>query len=898
MTTSQLLRLSFLSLLIGANAFALETKVKRAAFSDCAALEQQVPTLNSEDRQQLVKYLGRVLRMETDAVSEVVNEPSLPVSPHSPSANPLEGFDDRSIWRTFTPTRELEAKRCAIRSLGTILPDSMNAIPSLIGFARGSSLIGDLRKSAADVAWQIAVAIGRNPEWQPGAELILALITMREQDDHYLAENILVEFHRSALPLLVQRLKSAEPALRGRYTNLLLRIDPNGDLIGDSLLPLLQTADRDLQTRTLNLFAELPAFSARSFPAIVQHLEDPSSEVSDAARGALVRILQSGAVVSPSEAECEIFGRKFEQISRDAPMQVAVALEPAMLQCVRGFERFYQQALGPLKSTIPVVRKQALRLLSGLLQDGTYRQELFNQLLDATSDPDVVVRVEAIRALGRDRVRQKEVHKAFTRILRRLSKELTPWARREVILSIAEAIDSQDGNQGGEIVAPYLGEVFGAVGDSVAPGEPLAFAPIRLFVERGAAAIPALMHILQGTDALARSRALIALGAIKPVEAPTVRAAVSSIADPSPDVRQQARNLLIQNDSERMRSEVQKIMRQRSADVLTLSEVLAQVGVRTAAGEKAFLGRVKSAPCVEVGALLERFPGYELVDPTAQFERIIACLPEVREVDGLLSALQRLKAPGTSDRLQGLLGLPDRLSVEQQVLLLGKANDLGLVPAFVATKAQQLIASVNNPTRIRLIDVLAKLGPSAGEAVDTLYSIINDAGGDQLVQLHAAVAITLVAPERIGAGTFKNARYDGNARSWAGVVKSLPDVYLVPLLGEMLVSTNEPLRRRALETAKLVGVRGAALRPQIEALSQGEDSELAHEATLALLAIAPTSAELALRRDLVGPHARSLVGEEWNAEQLAVLQRVSNEPRSFTEMRAAQRILRKKTNAN
>lgn len=124
--------------------------VKELIFRDCTKTLAAYSGLDKAEREKLLPFLREVLKLKIDAV---------PLLPGKLGAIPGSEADVSSLWRSFSPGREVAAKRCALRVLSSTPALAIPALPEILEFASEPVLADDMAELADAAVFEIAASL-------------------------------------------------------------------------------------------------------------------------------------------------------------------------------------------------------------------------------------------------------------------------------------------------------------------------------------------------------------------------------------------------------------------------------------------------------------------------------------------------------------------------------------------------------------------------------------------------------------------------------------------------------------------------------------------------------------------------------------------------------------------
>lgn len=131
--------LATIAVALAAPCFA-EISVKDLIFRDCPKSLSTFRALPDAEQKKLIPFLREVLKLKIESLSEAL--PAMPgrLGSGVPGSDPDLG----SIWRSFSPDRELDAKSCALKLLSSAPDAAIAAIPDILNLASDPTITDEL----------------------------------------------------------------------------------------------------------------------------------------------------------------------------------------------------------------------------------------------------------------------------------------------------------------------------------------------------------------------------------------------------------------------------------------------------------------------------------------------------------------------------------------------------------------------------------------------------------------------------------------------------------------------------------------------------------------------------------------------------------------------------------
>jgi len=877
-----------------------ENILKKALFENCDLAEAEAAKLSVQAREEFYAYLQRVIEMQVDSVRKVLSESVAGPSSAHPPAMPWVGSPDLNVWRVFEPTREIEAKECALRILRSAAPHSLVVVPQMFRLTQEKRFSFAFRAAIEGTAWAIIQAAAKNAEYQVRAEIFAEFLEHHDSSSWYLAQNALIELHAQSVPFLAGELRGPDEKLRREIIDILLRIDDQGNEIGRHILPLLDSSEDGLRAKVASLLSRLPAVYGEAFPIVVRHLSDPGPAVKQEFCRTLAVILSS-AQAEQLQVSPELLEMLFKHLSSSSAEQRDI-VERGILVLAKSPPDALAKLQVLQKSEDSDLRRRALKLIGAL---GFQGDAVFNSLVEALYDPSLPVRREAIAAMGKQTGRDEQIIAALMRVLRSVYNKNDPVAIEQLILE--SAVIAQKLRRGPELsrMVPYFidGLAFrGGTGSIEQSGEPmpapLMNSAVTALIHIGTDSLPLATKALRSKDALVRRRAIAVMSEIEPLDSRRAEAVIQMLKDPEAEVRAEAIDAL---------PVFGPLMIQPAEEALQWKERKARLGaaeVLVASGRDAPLilnvlrEGYRLAPCKEKVELINRFRQVEEFHSDEEQRQVIDCLiGEEGDSSRFIAALIQLApllpkaASVLEEAMRGaVLSSAAKFQLAKNFALLG-INEHVVVEILVA-----MLREGDKSVRARAALLLGKMGSKANAAVPALKAVFEDPGQEMLLRQKAAVAVTRIDAAQIDYSSFFLQELSGLHYQWAQhSVSQLDAALAVPLIVRAL--KESPPERRALIVRILsnFGQDAQSAAADVAMLLREEDPALHFESLVVMLRISPAAPEVepALRRELTGRFAERLYREKFPPEAGDNLQKIIDQPQSFVQYRAARRMLKK-----
>lgn len=853
-----------------------QDSLKQAVIDDCARAHAELQKLTLEERNALVPYLALVLGLKLQQSGGI---PANGALPERGVPSDAKSFDPSvaDLWRSFEPTREIAAKRCATDLLLELGPRSVAALPSLVNLIVDPTAPVDLVDRAEHVLNEISIAAAVEPALAIHEEVISALMKGLSAEGAFYASRALLELGPKILKQLVVELGNPTREIRDAVADILLRLDRRGDLIGSALLEGLKSSDDTARRRVIALLAHLPEMAEQSLPAILERLTDISASVGETARKAL-HDLFSASQYRESKIAAKLRDRllqAFATATADDRAVIAVGLEPILAESTVSSALISAYE----KSSNPLLRRDLLVLLAGA--DHAKTDALYAQALRET---DLGIQLAAVRGLALRKGDLTRVLELYRSYVRRLGKNTDLDSRQAALLQVADGIGYlRPGRRAADLVPPLIEALaFRETVDEPLPDrDPCSSAPIVLYdpvvrglVGIGGAARDALVKALGSRDAVVRRRAATVLGKIRPLEAPAVDALIGALQDTNTQVRDEAWAMLLAAGESVVPRARRALANASKAAQPRLAELLILAGVRDRKVLNVLLEGLSRLPCLERARLAGAMAGLDGVKSAEKSGvsqlavSIVSCLGERPAVASRMVEALRPLAPLSGVALRDLSGALEADTIDKNVrlALIEESVLLGVAPERVRETVIRTLKEQEDAIKARLMTILAQgTIPVTPDLIVALKSIFEDHDREPLLRNETAATITRLDPQAIDYQKFFVDELGSDRWQWAErSARKLSPALLLPILKRGF-SEIAPLNQGVLlDLAAGIAADAGGLIEQIVPLTQGNDARLRYKATLTLLRIAPDhpSTEQAFERALRSKYSEGIVAED------------------------------------
>ncbi|MBN8550121.1 MAG: hypothetical protein J0M12_12455 [Deltaproteobacteria bacterium] len=198
-----------------------DSDLKDTIFRDCPASLSSFEKLSGAEKQALIPFFREVLKLKIDPLAALPAK----LGPAVPGTE----VDMGNIWRSFSPDRELDAKRCALQLLAKAKDLAAAALPEILEAASEPTAADDFIMLTDAAVFEIGSSIdGEAPK-----NTIMAAI----QHQDVLGDNVLAFYSLApSLPVLWEHVSNSENKDRIALIALLRWLSPSGQEIQNSLL--------------------------------------------------------------------------------------------------------------------------------------------------------------------------------------------------------------------------------------------------------------------------------------------------------------------------------------------------------------------------------------------------------------------------------------------------------------------------------------------------------------------------------------------------------------------------------------------------------------------------------------------------------------------------------------
>jgi len=871
---------------------AAESKIKKLVFQDCAQAEAKMQELAPEQQVEFTSYLVRVLKMQLGVSTELSSD----VSPTAPPLGTRDGIVSGNMWSVFEPSRELEAKHCALRLLTKGDRANLSLVPELIGALQESTVDPEFREAVEKAIWDITKRIKASEANATDPKVYSALISQLQSDSAgYLAGNVLIELWQNTLPFLLATLSSPDLRRQQIVLNLLMRLDREGRILGPALLPLIDSGDPLLRAKAIRILGSLKGFVQQSLSPIALHLADPSPEVSREALVALNGFFEDGSakdvVIDPAVAT-----QLFQTMQRGTP-DVRAAMERVVLLLLSRHGELAPNVSALLKSSDPDLRERAVRILanSGLSSASA--------LYEALYDTAFSVRLAAVRGLSMNAEKAEEKSSALLKALKRTTNEKDARVHQQFVLASAETVTKLPVISSASRMIPYFIDALRyQTGEGInnSPDSDRDNAAIAALVHLGVQSEAAALKALKDSDGLVRRRAVIVLSILRPSSRSRGKSLAFMLRDPDENVRIEAEKGLVNLGVENI-EEVRKGLEWKEPESrLAASRVLAALGEKTPKVVSLLQESLNKASCDKKVLYVEPLTRIDAESKELLQPALADCLFQDSLSDAerseLLAALERFAPllPNVASHLVEVL--KSETSGQTRLEILSHAEALGLSVDSRTECLALLLRSSDNVIKDRAAALLLSVGKSATKAVPQLKKLAEDDDTDGALRNRAALVLAELQPDAFDWQAFFLKELESEHSQWAmSILSEMNPEMAIPFFETGLKKLSAEKRVLVVALIAEFGPKAISLKPNILQLLKGNDPLTRHKASLALLSMDPADPEAlpALRRELAGKYADDLLTEKLPETAIPLLEQAAANPTSVVEEQTAKGLLLK-----
>jgi hypothetical protein len=810
-------------------------QLKRQVLSDCAAAQMSYDLLSADSRKELIPYLGRVLDLHLNSLQQApMTEPNHPGSLL---------LSDPRIGDTpllSNPSDEISAKRCALQLLDRLKPDSFSALPEILGLIKKPTIPSSLRNEATTLTRSLAHAFAQQKS-APSAEekkIIEDLASLIDSENAFIAQAALIELADKALPVLIERLRLSNGKESLGLAYILESINSLGISVAPLIYPLLANSDEAIRISIMHLLGALKPPLPEVLPALIKILDDISPQVRQQSRLTIQKIVltdkSSHFSLESTIQDSLVTSYRIAPLSERAEMQTWI---PQLLMRIDGLlPRFLALSQG-------APRDLKRDLIDCLASVTPLTEQAYKIVIQALNDPDISVRVMAIRALGACSNQGESAAKALNLVFKTLPpvKDLT---ERTPVLEAALAASTSLAPQGAAILVPHLIKSLEAAISPEIESDYRMFPhdreadsirsryhehpAVAALVAMGEASRSSLEVVAKKGDSDFARRAITALGLLPYKESSVVVLARLLGSTHQATVNETARALL------RIGAAVIPQLRKTSSTLalkarLHISELMIILGEKTLSDTKDLYKSLDHADCeirIHRIILIADFTPSErakLISPT------IACFGQNHEQDHqTLTALIQL-APLEKNEQEMLLTMArsPTSSTQLQLALLDNTRALSIAPDLVLPIFEKLIQTAQGPLQIRAIRSLGKFGQANETLIETLKSMLSDATSEKMRSFAIVATLAKLEVTSFDFQDWVNNALDAESYEQVKkVLRAFTPAQAEQVILNILSDKSELKRLLALRLASEIFSPTKSLPERIEKLLSSTDMEL------------------------------------------------------------------------
>lgn len=726
--------------------------IKDDIFRDCPSALQDSSTLSPEAKRIVIEYSTRVLEIQKDSPRPKIYEPiAATAQPAYLNNNPANTLRRLELLKAYEPERDEEAKNCAIEILKSLVPYSFEATPRLIELCASNTYDQQHKDKIRKLVWQLALATKSISNYHLLTNTVSDLIQVASSSEGYLVDNILYELSDQALKVIVADLKKPARNKRANSIKMLLHTDPNGEIIGPLLLPYLNSSDDNLRLETTLLLGKLKRAHPIALQPIVDAINDPTTEVANAAYLSLSEILADKELANNYSGK--------ETLLATLVTNLTSALPDRRNLILKSLSELVNYVSDPSPYILPLLQnKNDDSVLQGLKLTQAYDKKginLINAVQDLLYYPSLAVRVEAISTLSQfSAAYAKDVTKVLTRLLKTLHKEADSAIKEELILQAVQASTALPANYSEGMLSYFIEALnYRGLKATSIDGESEAnlnekHPAVLAFVHLGTPSIPSLLKTLKSKDKYLKLRALAALKQLAPSTSEAIKQIASLLKDSHPQVQSTAA-LTLETIGMPAKPELQKALSYSDLNTrFVAAKALFNLGATNPTITLALAEGIKQQSCRDKSYLKSELKNLDIGIKTEMEDRLVNCLQAPgQEKEYFLDSLTELAPLEKSTITKTVAAINERKLSDDIILSLGeKGERLGISRIPLVAALQPYLFNPNNTNKARAISSLGSFGEDARLVLPDLFRIFNDQGQEDLIRHKALVAITKIEP--------------------------------------------------------------------------------------------------------------------------------------------------------
>lgn len=481
--------------------------LKRMVLEDCNKTEIALAQATPEKKADLIQYLAKVLKIQLEASKSLPSAVVPAVPTNMPAA--VDNLRNPNFWTLFDPTKEADAKKCAVKLLDILKPASLDVLVDLVRFADDDSIDKIQREEAGKVVWRIVLTAKGSADFVIKNETVNALLSAVEKDSSsFLLSNILLEFANIVWPILLEQVQSVDPIKRETLFPLLATIAP--EVIDLSpLYQMLQYGDDDLRVKIINLLFSLVETRQEVFDVLLKNFVTASSLGKEAYFQNFQKLFAKSNLslsVKLSEQEFIAF---FKEFFKQSPVsfEVANSLFTALIKLSPNNARYLATIFPTHDQNLDLRVIQYLGLYPNT--DPEVKRVLFQEAYSNIEEH----RLLAIFSLGQQVYDSDEKLGVYLKILKKVFSEKNISAQEQLVQTIAQSIIRFPANTLGlKRIVPYFIEALSLPGNSLRHHivGSLNFEQSLLLAQNflGEEILPAILKNLKKAEAIEKARSL------------------------------------------------------------------------------------------------------------------------------------------------------------------------------------------------------------------------------------------------------------------------------------------------------------------------------------------------------------------------------------------------------
>lgn len=876
-----------------------ESDIRKDVIEDCRRAHESLKQMDARGRAELIPYLKLVLGLVPPPPP--VNPPAAPMMPAQ--RNPLEARLNPSLGsdllKSIQPTRELEAKRCAVEILEEMKSGAFDLVPDLIRLSLDKTLPISFSRQIDEAVWHVTLDTSRENLCNIVEPQLTRLFELLSETvgGSSMAGNVLIQTGDCSMPYLMEMLRNTDDELRQRILEILHTIDDSGALIGPHFIQFLHEQDADLVLLALDVLSSLRSYYEQALLPVLDMTRNPDKRIQGAACSTLRAIVAEPGIVSRHPLHRQILATLLERLEH-LPPEERGAVQEGLMQ----FPSFPEEARSVLERLAtapePDLRKRALTILGkGPLGEPDVAFLLRHVLIENSMDAEIA----GIDALGRQPDYLPRILATLVQLLKSSASRDDVVAHQKRICAASGALleISRKANAPARFFGPFIPFLMDAVRFRTSPIEAELCDSVAGFLaflrER---TVPDLVKLLKDKDPVVRLRALESLGRSTPLPDKSLPAILDTLSDGSEDVRRKGRDV-VASFGKSIVPRLRKRMASAPDDLkVSLAEILIVLGQRGSDLEALLDKAVLTRECGAQGALLDEFAAIQKLPSPAAFIRIWKCLGEAPlRRDQSIAMAQKIPAPpkgSEADRiLHQYISSPDFDPI-LQVALLKRALELGISQQTLADDSLSLLERGEDPVKVLVMEILETCMGAAQRTIPVLEQLMKSSPNES-VQVRALHAIfSLKAPgydyESLYISELGSPRFQYLKEGLTG----LQGAFVVPFLSKALAGESAEGRFAALQLIPFYFEDAKPLAGRVRELyGSPRDLQERLQAFLALLALEPEAEETLemVRAEVTGRLRENLLRERLSGAQKRPFVRASQSPGSFLEQQTVKAIL-------